>query len=279
MFEYLLDDQAMQFIFIIIVFLFGLAIGSFANVCIYRIPRKKSIANPPRSFCPKCGRTIAWYDNIPVLSFLLLRGKCRACRAPISVKYPLVELLMGLLFVGVLLSVISRGERLVLLPFYWYFCATLLILSVIDGEFFILPDRLTYPLVILGFLLSVLYPGHLGNVTIGSALLRSLIGAAAGGLSLWLIGLLGKAAFKKEAMGLGDVKLMAAVGAWQGWQMVYLAIFLGALVAAVVGVTFIVMKKSSWGSKIPFGPYLAAGSLITLFFGWEILFWYLNMYK
>lgn len=268
----------MQVILIIIVCLFGLSIGSFANVCIYRIPRKKSIANPPRSFCPRCGKTLAWYDNIPVLGFLLLRGKCRYCRASISVQYPLVELLIGLLFVGAYIFVLSRGERLILIPFYWYFCTTLVILSVIDEEFFILPDRLTYPLVILGFLLAALYPGHLGSSTIGPALLRALIGALAGGLSLWLIGLLGKAAFKKEAMGLGDVKLMAAVGAWQGWELVLFAIFLGALVAAVVGITFIVMKKAKLGSKIPFGPYLAAGSLITLFFGWEILSWYLGLY-
>ncbi|HDL65035.1 MAG TPA: prepilin peptidase [Proteobacteria bacterium] len=265
-------------VIIIIIFLFGLSIGSFANVCIYRLPRKKSIANPPRSFCPHCGKTIAWYDNIPVLGFLLLRGKCRYCRASISIQYPLVELLIGLLFLGVYLFVLSRGERLILIPFYWYFCATLVILSVIDGEFFILPDWLTYPLVIVGFLLAALYPGHLGSSTIGPGMLRALIGALAGGLSLWLIGLLGKAAFKKEAMGLGDVKLMAAVGAWQGWELVLFAIFLGALVAAVVGITFIVMKKAKFGSKIPFGPYLAAGSLITLFFGWEILFWYLRLY-
>ena len=268
----------MQVILIIIVFLFGLAIGSFANVCIYRLPREKSIANPPRSFCPHCGKTITWYDNIPVLGFLLLRGKCRYCRASISAQYPLVELLIGLLFVGVYLFVFSRGERLILIPFYWYFCTTLVILSVIDGEFFILPDRLTYPLVILGFLLAALYPGHLGSSTIGAGLLRALIGAVAGGLSLWLIGVLGKAAFKKEAMGLGDVKLMAAVGAWQGWELVLFAIFLGALVAAVVGITCIVMKKAKLGSKIPFGPYLAAGSLITLFFGWEILLWYIRLY-
>lgn len=260
------------------VFLFGLAIGSFANVCIFRLPRNKSIVTPSRSFCPECGKTIAWYDNIPLLSFLILRGKCRSCRARISIQYPLVELLTGLLFAGVYLFIISHSLRLILIPFYWYFCVTLVILSVIDGEFFILPDWLTYPLLILGFLLAALYPGHLGSSTIGSALLQALIGAAAGGLSLWLIGVLGKAAFKKEAMGLGDVKLMAAVGAWQGWQMVFLAIFLGALVAAVVGISGIIMKKAKWGARIPFGPFLAAGSLLTLFFGWEILIWYLRLY-
>ena len=151
----------MQVILIIIVFLFGISIGSFANVCIYRLPRKKSIANPPRSFCPRCGKTIAWYDNIPILGFLLLRGKCRYCCASISVQYPLVELLIGLLFVGVYLFIISRGGQLILIPFYWYFCTTLVILSVIDGEFFILPDWLTYPLVIVGFLLAdVTYAHH-----------------------------------------------------------------------------------------------------------------------
>ncbi|MFH1039002.1 MAG: prepilin peptidase [PVC group bacterium] len=262
---------------IIFIFLFGLAIGSFGNVCIYRLPRKKSIVLP-RSFCPGCGKTIAWYDNIPLLSFLILGGKCRSCGTSISIRYPLVELLIGLLFVAVHLFVLSRGERLILIPFYWYFCVSLAVLSVIDTEHFILPDVLTYPLLGLGFLLAVLYPGHLGSPAVGPALLRALIGAAAGGLSLWLIGVLGKAAFRKEAMGSGDVKLMAAVGAWQGWQMALLAIFLGALLAAVAGVAAIIRKKAQWGSRIPFGPCLAAGSLLTLFFGREILVWYLHFY-
>lgn len=268
----------MEIIFIIIVFVFGLAIGSFSNVCIYRLPRHQSIVNPPRSFCPHCRKTIAWYDNIPILGYILLNGRCRHCNAGISARYPLVELLTGLLFVGVYIFIVYRGHRLILIPFYWYFCSTLVILSAIDGEFFILPDRLTYPLLLVGFLLTIVYPGHLGSTAVGPALLRSLNGVAVGGVGLWLIGVIGKAALKKEAMGLGDVKLMAAIGAWQGWQMVLLAIFIGALVAAVVGITCIIMKKAKWGTKIPFGPYLAAGSLITLFFGWRILFWYLRLY-
>lgn len=262
---------------IIIIFLFGLALGSFANVCVYRIPKNQSIVLP-RSYCPACRAAIAPGDNIPLLSYFLLSGRCRHCRERISLRYPFAELLMGLLFTGVCLLALNRGEKLILLPFYWYFTFSLVVLSLIDFEHYILPDVLTYPLLGAGFLLAVLYPGRLGPAEIGSALLRSLIGAAVGGGSLWLIGLLGKAVFRKEAMGLGDVKLMAAVGAWQGWEMALFAIFLGALVAALVGVALILLKKAGWGSKIPFGPYLAVGSFLTLFFGRPLIAWYLSFY-
>ncbi|MDP8213734.1 MAG: prepilin peptidase [Candidatus Euphemobacter frigidus] len=267
----------MNWLISIIAFLLGLSIGSFCNVCIYRLPLRKSIILP-RSYCPLCEKQIAWYDNIPLFSFLILKGRCRHCRGPISIQYPLVELLVGLLFVVAYLSVGSRGLSSILIPFFWYFCASLVVLSVIDWKHFIIPDVVIYPLILLGFILAAVLPRHLDATGIIPALLRALLGASVGGLSLWLIGVLGRAVFKKEAMGLGDVKLMAAVGAWQGWQMVLLAIFLGALVASVVGVTFIILKKAQWGSRIPFGPFLAAGSLITLFFGWEILFWYLGLY-
>ncbi len=267
----------MEIFLVIIVFLFGLSVGSFANVIIYRIPEGKSIVLP-RSYCPSCRKPLAAYDNIPLLSFLLLRGKCRRCRAPISPRYPLVELLLGLLFAAAYLLAAGRGERLVLFPFYWYFIFTLVVLALIDLEHYILPDVLTYPLLGAGFLLAVVDPGRLGAAAVGPALLNSLIGAAVGGGSLWLIGILGKAAFRKEAMGLGDVKLMAAVGAWQGWGPALFAVFLGALAAAVVGITLILLKKAQWGAKLPFGPYLALGSLLTLFFGNSLIAWYLGLY-
>ncbi len=268
----------MDIFLIAIAFLFGLSVGSFANVIIYRLPEGKSIVLP-RSYCPACRTPIAARDNIPLLGFLLLKGKCRHCRAAISPRYPLVELLMGLIFVAVYLLLSARGERLILFPFYWYFCFSLVALSLIDFKHYILPDLLTYPLLGAGFLLAVLYPGRLGPGEIGPELLRSLIGAAVGGGSLWLIGLLGKAAFRKEAMGLGDVKLMAAVGAWQGWGMALFAIFLGALAAALVGIALILLKKARWGARLPFGPYLALGSLLTLFFGSPLIAWYLGFYR
>ena len=268
----------MDIFLIAIVFFFGLSVGSFANVVIYRLPENKSIVLP-RSYCPACREPIAAYDNIPLLGFLLLKGKCRHCRAAISPRYPLVELLMGLIFVAVYLLLSSRGERLILFPFYWFFCFSLVVLALIDFRHYILPDVLTYPLLGAGFLLAALYPGRLGPGEIGPELLRSLIGAAAGGGSLWLIGQLGKAAFRKEAMGLGDVKLMAAVGAWQGWGMALFAVFLGALAAALVGIALILLKKARWGARLPFGPYLALGSLITLFFGPPLIAWYLGFYR
>lgn len=275
----------MHWILILIVFLWGLAVGSFINVCIYRLPRKKSIVFPP-SFCPHCQKSIAWYDNIPILSFLLLKGKCRYCHAPISFHYPSVELLMGILFVAVHLYVVSCQLKLIVIPFFWYFVASLVALSLIDWQHLIIPDQITYPLIILGIILAVLNPGHfhifqstrIATFNRLAALKYSLLGLVVGGSSLWLIGILGKALFKKESMGWGDVKLMAAVGIWQGWQMVLLAIFLGALVASLVGIALIIAKKARWQSKIPFGPYLALGSLFTLFFGREILLWYLHFY-
>lgn len=267
----------MEIFLLIIVFFFGISVGSFANVIIYRLPENQSIVLP-RSYCPACRKSIAAYDNIPLLSFLFLRGRCRHCRAVISLRYPLVELLMGLMFVAVFLLLSTRGEALLRFPFYWYFCFSLVVLSLIDFKHFILPDLLTYPLLGVGFLLAVLDPARMGAEDIPSALLQALIGAAVGGGSLWLIGLLGKAAFRKEAMGMGDVKLMAAVGAWQGWGMALFAIFLGALVAALVGILLILLKKARLGSKLPFGPYLALGSLLTLFFGPALISWYLGFY-
>ncbi|MDP8235618.1 MAG: A24 family peptidase [Candidatus Erginobacter occultus] len=268
----------MDIFLIAIAFLFGLSVGSFANVIVYRLPEGKSIVLP-RSYCPDCRTPIAARDNIPLLGFLLLKGKCRYCRAAISPRYPLVELLMGLVFVAVYLLLSARGERLILFPFYWFFCFSLVVLSLIDFRHYILPDVLTYPLLGAGFLLAVLYPGRLGSGEIGPELLRSLIGAVVGGGSLWMIGLLGKAAFRKEAMGLGDVKLMAAVGAWQGWGMALFAVFLGALAAALVGISLILLKKARWGARLPFGPYLALGSLLTLFFGSPLIAWYLGFYR
>ena len=262
----------------IFVFIFGSIIGSFLNVCIYRLPAEGYSLIRPGSHCPRCKKPIFWYDNIPILSYLILRGKCRRCGKAISIRYPLVELLTGVLFLGVHFYVVSHHLRPITIPFYWYFAASLLALSLIDVEHQIIPDRITYPLAALGLILAGVYPERFKTIHPAPALLRSLIGLAVGGMVLWLIGVIGKAVFKKEAMGFGDVKLMAAIGAWQGWQMVLLAIFLGAAAAAVVGVSLIIMKKARWGARLPFGPYLALGSLVTLFWGLEILLWYLKFY-
>ena len=261
-----------------LVFAWGLAIGSFINVCVYRLPRGKSVVMP-RSFCPGCGVPIKWHDNIPLLSFILLRARCRNCRAPISWRYPAAELLTALLFLWVHFHIFGGRQQLFLVPFYWYFCASLVALSAIDLEHYIIPDRITYPLAAVGLFLAGLHPVRLGQGTIGGGLFRALLGLAVGGAALFLVRILGRAAFKKEAMGMGDVKLMAAVGAWQGWAPTLLAVFLGAVVAAVVGVALVAAKKARWQSNLPFGPYLALGSLVTLLYGSELLHWYLNFFR
>lgn len=274
----------MMWILTIIVFLFGLSIGSFLNVCIYRLPRGSSIVRP-RSFCPSCGVPIAWYDNIPLLSYLLLRGRCRHCDTPISPRYPLVELFTGIIFAAVYLYIIDRRLDPLAIPFYWYFVSSLIALSMIDWEHQIIPDVISYPLLGAGLILSVLRPEFCGNSLLAgrilphsSLLARSLLGSGlgilAGGGALWLIGLLGKIVFRKEALGRGDVNLMAAVGAWLGAGLTLLSIFLGAFLGAVVGLILIARRQAELGSKIPFGPYLAAGTVLSLFFGADLLRWY-----
>ncbi len=268
----------------IIIFLFGLSIGSFLNVCIYRLPRGRSVVRP-RSFCPACGEPIAWYDNIPLLSYLLLRRRCRGCGAPISPRYPLVELTTGIIFAAVFFYVIDQRLPILTIPFYWYFVSSLIALTMIDWEHQIIPDIISYPLLGAGLILSALRPEFCGKSFLAGHILphsslpaRSLLGSGlgilAGGGSLWLIGILGKIAFRKEALGRGDVKLMAAVGAWLGAGLTLLSIFLGAFLGAVVGLTLIARGRAELGSKIPFGPYLAAGTLLSLFFGMDLLRWY-----
>lgn len=271
----------MDWLLPLVIFLWGLAVGSFINVCVYRLPREKSVVTP-RSACPACSAPIRWHDNIPLLSFILLRGRCRDCGAEISWRYPVVELLTGVLFVWVHFHVFRQPvspARLILIPFYWYFCASLVALSAIDLVHFIIPDRITYPLGAVGLALAIIYPGHLGGTSVGDGLRLAAIGLLVGGGALYLIRLLGGFLFKKEAMGMGDVKLLAGVGIWQGWPSALLAIFLAAAVASVVGVAMIAVKRARWQSKLPFGPYLALASLATLFYGPALLNWYLNLYR
>ncbi len=273
--------------------LFGLAVGSFLNVCVHRLPRGKSVVSP-RSACPACGREIAWFDNIPLLSYLFLRGKCRSCRAPISLRYPALELLTAAVFVWVYLFSLYGRFDLVLgwpiffrlprpldfafLPFLWYLGASLLCLTAIDIEHQIIPDRITYPLAALGLVL-IAYLGLSSEVPIGKLALRVALGAAVGGGSLWLLGLLGRLALRKEAMGLGDVKLMAAAGIWLGWEMTLFAVFLGALSASAAALVLLLAGRQRMGQRLPFGPFLSLGIWVSLLYGWRLLYWYLAFYR
>jgi len=239
--------------------MFGLVFGSFFNVCIYRIPQGKSIAWPS-SFCPKCKHPIAWYDNVPVLSYLFLLGKCRHCKQPISLQYPAVELLTSLLTVLFVyrygISVWTVG---VLIAVYF-----LIILSVIDLELMIIPDRFSLGLIVLGLAFAWCNPNFEGIWW--KKELLSLLGAAVGLLGVLAIALIGTWIFKKEAMGGGDVKLMAGVGAFLGWQGVITTVIMGSFFGLVYALFLMITKGKKGGDAIPFGPFLSLGALVNLWY-------------
>ena len=239
--------------------LVGLMIGSFLNVCTLRWPEDESVVFPG-SHCPKCGEPIRWYDNVPVLGYVLLRGRCRACREPISLQYPLVELATGLVWTGMfsyagLSFEALRGTLLLTILFG---------IALTDARFYIIPDQFSLGGLVLGLGLAFL-PG-------GIDALDALIGAIVGFGLLGSVAVVGKWMLKKDAMGLGDIKMMAMVGAFLGWAGVLLTVFLGALLGAVI------FGPISYKTKklVPFGIFLAAAAAITYGFGSEIIGWYLT---
>ena len=247
----------------VFLFILGSVVGSFLNVCIYRMPREKSIVTP-RSFCPHCRKKIFWYDNIPFASYVLLRGRCRFCHKKISVRYLVVEALTASLFVFLY-------QRLGMGPLFWIyitFFSALLVASFIDLEHQLIPDAISLGGLGIGILLSLIFPTlHLASDRWAS-LLSSLAGALVGGASIYLIGLLGNFLFKKESMGGGDVKLLAMVGSLLGWKKTLLAFFIAPLFGSVVGVT---LKVTKGAEVIPYGPFLSLASFIAFLWEKEIL--------
>lgn len=262
---------AMNFITVFVVF-FGACIGSYLNVCIYRIPREESTIKP-RSHCPHCGNLIAWHDNIPLLSWLALRAKCRRCGGRISPRYILVEVLVAALF---LLVWMQYGLTLKT-PVYWLMMAGLVLGTFVDLEHMIIPDRVSLGGLAAGLILSPLIPSLHGHSSWLPALVASAGGAALGGGLLYGVGVLGKMAFKKDAMGLGDVKLLAGLGAFLGWKAVLFIVMVSSFIGAFVGIGFIIAKKHEWQSRIPYGPYIALAAMIWILWGPQVLNWYVAL--
>lgn len=260
----------------VLTFVWGACLGSFLNVCIYRIPRELSVV-APRSFCPACQRRIPWYLNVPLLSWLMLRGRCRYCRAPISPRYFLVELLVGLLFLLVWLKFpAGAGPRpLGLVPIYdwrlvlifWLAVFGLVLGTFVDFEHFIIPDRVTLGGILIGLALSGWVPGLHGERETLHGLLWSSLGALLGWGTLWLTAVIGTWVFKKEAMGFGDVKLLGAIGAFLGSKAVLFVILASSFFGAAVGLSLVLFRRREMQSRIPFGPYLSLAALLWILWG------------
>ncbi|MDR3089950.1 MAG: prepilin peptidase [Desulfobulbaceae bacterium] len=252
-------------ILFVIAALFGAIIGSFLNVVILRLPDDTASIVYPASRCPRCLHPLSWYENIPVISYLFLAGKCRHCREKISLQYPAVELAMALLTVAVVarfgLTFIAFGLFLLL--------AALLVITVIDIHLQIIPDRISLPGIVAGFLFAVAS----GFITWQ----ESLLGILGGGGVLWAVAWLYQLLRKQEGMGGGDIKLLAMLGAFLGWQALPFIILASSFSGSIIGLTAIALGKRQAATRIPFGPYLAGAAAVYLFFAPEIQ-WYFNAY-
>lgn len=282
------------YFFGIAVFIFGLLIGSFLNVVIYRLPLGESIVFPG-SHCPACDAAIGWYDNIPVVSYAILGGKCRSCRMQISPIYPAVELLVACLYL--LLFMVHREQiggatRVSLLPLLadMVFVSLIVPLVFIDLRYKLLPNAITLPGQAALLMLRALAPdpwilSHTPHVfgpaapPWAPAMFGSLLGALAGGGTLWLVREIYYRLRHVEGMGLGDVKMMLMVGAFLGWQLTLLTIFVGSLLGSVIGILLIGLRGRSMKTQIPFGVFLGPAAIIALLIGQPLIAWYVGMYR
>ena len=243
-------------------FIIGSLWGSFSNVCIYRLPNNGNVAKG-RSFCPNCKNKIKWFDNIPFFSYLFLKGKCRQCSKPISFQYFIVELLTAISFVVVFHIYGASITTLLLLILSIFF----IIIFFIDLKHFIIPNVLTFPLMIIGFLKS--FDPNL-NQTIFPNYINSLIGGLFGYSIIWLIIFFYKKVRKKEGMGLGDAKLMAVIGFWFGWISIPFTIFISSTVALILVIPSLINQSRKMSSEIPFGPYIIIGCILYVTFANQI---------
>jgi leader peptidase (prepilin peptidase)/N-methyltransferase len=247
----------------IFVFIIGSIVGSFLNVCIHRLPKGESVVTPG-SNCPACKNAIPWYDNIPLFSYIALKGRCRFCGARISFSYPLAELLTAVIF---LLLFMTFGLTAKFFA-YSVLTAALIIATFIDFAIQEIPDEVVVFGFCAGLGFSFLYPSIFGEALRWKGVLASFLGAAAGGGSIFLVGKLGRFIFRREAMGFGDVTLMAMIGSFLGWRLAFLTFFIAPFFGSVVGI----IQKLRYGHDvIPYGPYLSLAAVISIFFGDRIL--------
>jgi leader peptidase (prepilin peptidase)/N-methyltransferase len=245
--------------------LIGLVIGSFLNVCIHRLPRRTSIVSPG-SQCPQCGYVLRWYDNVPVLSYVLLGGRCRGCKARIAARYPIVELITMAVFVA---HGLVFGIDIMLVPRLLFACA-LIVLFAIDLEHHLLLDVITLPGIVVGLAFSLLLPPGIQS---------AIIGVLVGGGVLWLIGEAYYRYAGEEGMGGGDVKMLAMIGAFLGWKLAVLTLVFSSLAGSIVGLLVIATRRGGMKYALPYGTFLAIGALVASLFGDQIVAWYTGLYQ
>jgi leader peptidase (prepilin peptidase) / N-methyltransferase len=249
---------------VVVLALIGAAIGSFLNVCIYRLPRRESLVWPA-SHCTSCGRTLSWYENVPILGWLALRGRCRTCGERISIVYPIVELVTAVIFVC---GYLIYGWTPLLAVRLLFACA-MIVLFVIDLQHQILPNVITVPGIVIGFILSVFLP---------PGWVSSLLGIVLGGGVLLAIMEAYARARGFEGLGMGDVKMLAMIGAFLGWQLMLLTLVLGSLAGSLIGVGLMATRRGGMKTALPFGTFLAMGALVAAVAGDAMLEWYLSLY-
>lgn len=249
--------------------IFGLIMGSFLNVCIYRLPRDKSVVLP-RSFCPKCRTPIKWYDNVPLFSYLLLRGRCRECHRPISFQYPLVELISGFLSWFIFYHFNDWTPYII---YYIFLAAPLIVITFIDLEHRIIPDLITLPGIVIGAA-SRFLTMHGSYFDVG---LDIFLGILIGGGFLAIVGIGYELIKKREGLGGGDVKLAAMLGAFFGWKGVIFILFSSSVLGSFIGIILVLAYKKDMKFAVPYGPFLALGAIFFLFWGEPILNWYLGL--
>jgi leader peptidase (prepilin peptidase)/N-methyltransferase len=242
----------------------GLAFGSFLNVCIHRIPRGQSLSHPP-SQCPACGYKLRWFDNIPLVSYIAIGGRCRKCRARISPRYPLVEVATAALFV---IYGMAFGFTPLLVVRLIFACA-MIVLFAIDLEHHLLPDVITLPGIVVGLVAALMLP---------PGIVDALIGAVAGGGVLWLVGEMYYRYSGHEGMGGGDVKMLAMIGAFLGWKLVLLTVVLSSFLGSLIGVLVIASRRGGLKYALPYGTFLALGALAASLVGDRIVAWYVSFY-
>jgi leader peptidase (prepilin peptidase)/N-methyltransferase len=243
----------------------GLCVGSFLNVVIYRLPRGQSLSTPP-SRCTRCGRPLRWSDNIPVISWLVLRGRCRTCGERISPQYPIVEAVTAL----IALVIVAMTPPGVVLASRLVFAALLIALFVIDLEHQILPNVITLPGIVIGLIFSAVAPPGFVNAVLGAVLGAGVLYGIAAAYYLWR---------REEGMGMGDVKMLAMIGAFLGWRAVLLTLVMASFAGAVVGVGLMTAHRGDMKYALPFGTFLALGALLAMLVGDPILEWYLGFYR